>query len=135
MGIALGFDRPTQERYWSATGQCGCACLSPEAMKSFSKIVGYTSYLIPPLPQEVYYIHFLSIVPQVRGRGLGGRLLGNAFKRAKQEGYKACQLDVSSDSQAVEFYLRMGMEILSESRVLPLEECGVHSHYRMVKVF
>ncbi len=133
MGIELGFDRPMQKRYRSGTGQRGDACLSPETLKGFSENAGYISYLIPPIPKEVYYIQFLSIAPQVRDRDLGGRLLGNAFKRAKREGYKACQLDVSSDSQAVEFYLRMGMEVLSESRVVPLEERGVHSHYRMVR--
>ena len=48
-------------------------------------------------------------------------------------GYRVCQLDVVSDSPAVRFYGRMGMEILSESRVLPLEKHGIASHYRMVK--
>ena len=118
MGVELGFDRLTQERYRSQSGRRGGT--------------GYISYLIPPIPYEVYYIQFLSVAPHVRGRGLGTRLLDNAFKRAKEEGYKACQLDVSSDSRAVELYLRMNMEVLSESRVIPLEERGVHSHYRMV---
>jgi ribosomal protein S18 acetylase RimI-like enzyme len=133
MGIELGFDRATRERYQSGTGRRGRACLSPETLKGFRANGRYVPYLIPPTPKEVYYVQFLSIAPQVRGRGLGSRLLGNAFARAKQQGYKACQLDVSSDNQAVAFYLRMGMEILSESRVIRLEERGVHSHYRMVK--
>lgn len=75
MGIELGFDRPTQKRYRSGTGQRGGACLSPETLKGFSENAGYISYLIPPIPKEVYYIQFLSIAPQVRGRGLGGGCL------------------------------------------------------------
>jgi hypothetical protein len=38
-----------------------------------------------------------------------------------------------SDNPAVRFYGRMGMEILSESRVLLLQQYGIASHYRMVK--
>ena len=133
LGIELGFDQPTQRRYQSLTGRRGSTRLSPQILRRFRENAGYMVYLIPPVPKEVYYVHFLSIAPQARGQGLGGLLLERAFRRAKGEGYRACQLDVYSDNPAVAFYRRMGMEILSESRVVPLEKHGVHNHYRMIK--
>ncbi len=133
LGIEFGLDRSTQKREGPGTGKRGDACFSAETLKEFEGMTRYLHYLIPAVPEEVYYLQFLSVAPQVRGHGLGGRLLRNAFECAKREGYKACHLDVSSDSPAVEFYRHMGMEILSESRVTPFEKRGVKSHYRMVK--
>ncbi|MCJ7774218.1 MAG: GNAT family N-acetyltransferase [Desulfobacterales bacterium] len=120
MGIELGRDYSTSMKIQADS----------QIMDRFK----YLLYLIPPIPKGVYYITFLSTVPDARNIGLGGKLLLNAFERAHKAGYKSCQLDVFSDNRAVVFYQHHGMQILSESRVLPLEKFGVHSHYRMEKV-
>jgi GNAT superfamily N-acetyltransferase len=133
MGIELGFGRRHIRALHENTGRAGVECLSPNVLEHYREYEGYLRYLSPSLPDDVYYLEFLSIAPQARGRGLGRRLLDDAFSRAREEGYTACHLDVSSDNLAVAFYLRMGMDILSESRVVPFEKCRVHSHYRMVK--
>jgi ribosomal protein S18 acetylase RimI-like enzyme len=133
MGIELGFDRATMREYEGGTGPRGYACLSLKGLETYQRYDAYLRYLSPSIPDDVYYIEFLSIAPRARGRGLGRRLLEQAFTRAKQAGHRACELDVSSDNLAVAFYRRMGMELLSESRVVPLEKRGVHSHYRMIK--
>lgn len=136
VGIEQGFDRQTEDEYRPESGKRGGPLLSPETAHGVvANVTTYGSYLVPPIPEGVYYVQFLSVAPQARGRGLGRLLLGNAFERAKQQGYSACHLDVSSKNQAVDFYLQMGMEILSECRVVPLDEHGVHSHFRMVKTF
>lgn len=134
MGIEQGFDRQTEDEYRSESGKRGGPLLSPETAHGVvANIATYGSYLVPPIPEGVYYVQFLAVAPQARGHGLGRRLLDNAFERAEQQGYSACHLDVASENRAVGFYLQMGMEILSECRVVPLEEHGVHSHFRMVK--
>jgi len=56
------------------------------------------------------------------------QLLGAAFDRARRNGHRVCHLDVASDNPAVGFYELMGMEILSESRVLPLQKHGIASN-------
>ncbi|MCP3963749.1 MAG: GNAT family N-acetyltransferase [bacterium] len=122
------------QRLLPATGLRGGPCLSHEVLEGMGERMTNLAHLTPPIPEGVYYVQFLSVAPGLRGRGLGERLLRIAFERAREQGYEACQLDVVSDNRAVGFYQRMGMEILTEGRVLALEQCGVHSHYRMVKV-
>jgi ribosomal protein S18 acetylase RimI-like enzyme len=102
-------------------------------MVHLRKAMSYVPFLVPPFPADAYYILHLASAPFVRGRGVGARLLKAAFERARRDGLRICQLDVASDNPAVRFYERMGMEILSESRVVPLQEHGIASHYRMVK--
>ncbi len=133
LGIEQGLDRLQHDKYQAGIGQHGGGCLRPDTLEAMGRRADYLAYLFTPIPKGIYYVQFLSVATQVRGRGLGERLLSNAFRHAELAGYKACQLDVAGDSRAVEFYLHMGMEILAESRVVPLEEHGVSSHYRMVK--
>ena len=134
VGIELGYDRMTQEAAGRGTAQHVAEVLTPDELSHFMKVVRYTPYLMPPTPEDTYYILHLAAAPAVRGMGVGALLLENACERAKGNGYSFCQLDVASDNPAVRFYLRMGMQILSESRVVPLQEqYGVQSHYRMVK--
>jgi ribosomal protein S18 acetylase RimI-like enzyme len=90
--------------------------------------------LIPPIPEDAYYVQHLAVVPELRGRGLGARLLARAFEKAAAGGYRSCHLDVVAGGPAARFYRRMGMEVLSETRVPRLEsDYGVPPHARMVK--
>lgn len=133
LGIELGYDRKTQEELMSKTGVNGAASLTGEGLGRLLEVVGYLPYLMPPIGEESYYVWFLSIHPSARGQGLGSRLLNNAFEEARMQDKRLCELDVASDSRAVAFYERMGMKVLSEARVLPMERHGVAPHYRMVK--
>jgi len=102
-------------------------------MAHLREAVTYVRFLVPTVPNHAYYVMHLAAGRDARGCGVGAQLLGAAFDRARRNGYRACQLDVASDNPAVGFYERMGMEILSESRVLALQKHGVASHYRMIK--
>ena len=134
VGIELGYGSGTQEEARQGTGRHVAEILTPDEVQSFLEAVRYTSYLLPPTPQDAYYILHLAAVPEARGKGVGARLLENAFACARRKGFRVCQLDVASDNPAVSFYQRMGMYILSESRVVPLQErYGIGSHYRMVR--
>ena len=134
VGIELGYGCGTQEEARHGTGRHVAEILNPDEVKSFLEAVSYTSYLLPPTPADAYYILHLAAAPEVRGKGVGARLLENAFAGARRKGFRMCQLDVASDNPAVRFYQRMGMYILSESRVVPLQErYGISSHYRMVR--
>jgi len=61
----------TDKKYGPVTGKKGVVHLSKETLKGFVKIAGYLLYLTLPIPEDVYYILFLSIASHVRGRGLG----------------------------------------------------------------
>jgi len=133
VGLEAGYDRDTQDRVIPGTVRLAREILTPGAFRRYAEIGGHVRYLLPPIPKDAYYVLFLATDPDSRGQGIGARLLVHAFERALQRGCRACHLDVASDTPAVGFYRRLGMEILSESRVLPLEEQGVASHFRMVR--
>ena len=133
LGIELGYDLKTRAGLETSTSETGARGINPEVLPRLRKALSYIPYLIPPIPEDAYYIAHLSLIPEARGRGLGTRLLMNAFDSAREQGYRQCQLDVASDSRSVKLYRRLGMEIISETRVIQLENEGVASHYRMVK--
>ncbi len=133
LGIELGYDRKTLQEQAHHTGKNGIDCLSPEGKKQLAQRNRYLRYLFPSIPYDAYFILFLATHHTARGLGCGRKLLVNAFDRARRQGYRTCVLDVASENKAVGFYLEMGMEILSESRVVPLEENGIPSHYHMIK--
>jgi len=58
-------------------------------------------------------------------------LMEAAFELGRSEGCRSCHLDVDSSTPAVQFYERLGMRILVETRVPVIP--GVHAHYRMVR--
>ncbi len=132
-GLEVGYDRDRQDRMIPNMVKRTPEILTPGEFRHYLEIVGYIRYLTPPIPNHAYYVLFLATDPSDQGKGIGKRLLTCAFDRARERGYDACHLDVAGDNPAVGFYRRLGMEILSESRVLPLEERGVKSHFRMVK--
>lgn len=134
VGIELGYTGGTDEKHLPITMQHAAEILIPEAYDHFEASVGYFPYLLPLTPGSAYYVQFLSVIPEARGQGIGEKILNNAFERAKAQGHLSCHLDVASDNPAVRFYKRMGMEVLSESRVPYLDEQhNIPMHYRMVK--
>lgn len=133
MGIEIGFDHKTKTELDALTGHTGARAIKPEVIPRLIETANYLPYLMPPIQDEGYYIAHLATTQYMRGRGLGELLLKNAFARAAKRGYRICELDVASNSQAVNFYHRMGMAIVSESRVIEFEKNGIPSHYRMAK--
>jgi ribosomal protein S18 acetylase RimI-like enzyme len=133
LGIELGYDAKTQADVFRDTGRHAVQILTPQQMAQLRNAMSYVQYLVPPLPRDAYYVLHLAAAPVARGCGVGARLLAAAFDKARSNGFRVCHLDVASDNPAVRFYERMGMEILSESRVVPLQQHSIASHYRMMK--
>ena len=133
LGIEAGYDAKTQADVFRDTGRHAAQILTPRQMAQLRKAMSYVQFLVPLLPHDAYYVLHLAAAPDARGCGVGARLLAAAFDRARSHGFRVCHLDVASDNRAVRFYERMGMEILSESRVVPLQQHGIASHYRMTK--
>jgi len=135
MGIEIGYNLKTKTELDPDTGHTGAQALNPEDLPILIEAVSYLPYLMPPIQGDAYYIAHLAVIQNMRGQGIGERLLMNAFERAEKQDYRLCELDVASNNRAVHLYLRMGMEIVSESRVVELESNGIPSHYRMAKRF
>lgn len=88
-------------------------------------------YLAPYIPPEAYYVHFLSVRPDARDQGLGGRLLENVCQRARGLDCDSIHLDVYTTNSAVALYRAHGFRVAVESR-FPDKE-GLPAHFRMVK--
>jgi len=134
LGIELGLDARAQRAQWAHTLPATKQFLSPQAFAHLLDAFRWMPFLIPPIPEDAYYVQHLAVVPELRGRGVGARLLLHAFEKAMKAGYRSCHLDVVADGPAVRFYRRMGMEVLCETRVPRLEaEYDVPPHLRMRK--
>ena len=135
VGIEIGFARSELQKNTRPTFAYAEQTMKPAAAHHFSKAFrNYVPYLFPFVPGDAYYIQSLATVAEIRGQGIGELLLNNAFTSAAEKGLKSCQLDVLSDSVAVNFYRQMGMEVIAITRVPYLEKnYGISMHYRMRK--
>jgi GNAT superfamily N-acetyltransferase len=105
--------------------------VSADLMSKVQSVRRTASLLFPTIPDDVWYVQNLVVVPEAQGTGLGTFLMETVFARARTAGYRTCHLDVDSSRPAVQFYQRLGMSVLVETRVPSIP--GVHTHYRMVK--
>jgi ribosomal protein S18 acetylase RimI-like enzyme len=136
VGIEAGYDRDRQHREGRAFFRHAEELLTPSEYDRFKKAIGYMPFLNPPIPRDAYYLQTLAVSMRRQREGIGELLIASAFDRAAAHEYRSCHLDVYADNPAVDFYLRMGMEIFSETRVPCLEEHHhIARHYRMVKIF
>lgn len=71
----------------------------------------------------------ISILPEFRGCGIGTKLMNKLFELLKNSGYKQTSLSVQKDNPAVQFYQRLGYEMINEKR----DHVG-HEDYLMVRV-
>lgn len=133
-GIALGFPQALYEQEFG-TGMMAMAEMgSPELLAHLPTVAGHIPWLFPEVPDDAWYLLFLSAHPEGRGRGIGEKLLLDCFERARKAGCASLHLDVASINPAVRFYERMGLERLAETAVPKIAAShGVPSHIRMVK--
>ena len=57
----------------------------------------------------------ISILPEYRNQGVGAMLMGKLFEVLSQHEYKQTSLAVQKENPAVNFYLRLGYEIIREN--------------------
>ncbi|MAF13643.1 MAG: hypothetical protein CMI53_01990 [Parcubacteria group bacterium] len=93
------------------------------------------SKFLKRLKPNSYYIANLSVHPSAQGRGIGGKLLENAFTKAKSRSYQHCYLDVSiHNKNAIKLYNKYGFKIFKEVRNINLEtKYKLHGQLRMIK--
>ncbi len=56
----------------------------------------------------------ISILPEYRNQGIGTRLMERLFELLSRKGYEQTSLAVQKENPAVNFYLRLGYEIIGE---------------------
>lgn len=91
------------------------------------------SYLNPYVPDGAYYVLALAVAPELRGTGVGARLLRHAAAKGLGAGCRTLHLDVLSDNPAVGFYRAHGLVTMAETIAPePCRRHGVPMEMRMV---
>ncbi|ABS63652.1 GCN5-related N-acetyltransferase [Parvibaculum lavamentivorans DS-1] len=133
-GIALGFPQSLYEQEFGTAMIAMAEKAGPDLIAHLPSVAGHIPWLFPDVPDDAWYLLFLSAHPQARGRGIGEKLLVDCYERARKAGCASLHLDVASVNPALRFYERMGLERLVESAVPKIAAShGVPSHIRMVK--
>ena len=136
LGIEVGFQGPGFRERQKALNPLLVKMIEsgevrPEELAGLIERAYLCSYLNVSIPQNVYYIHALSVKEQYRGKQIGAGLLANAMDKAKSAGFRGLHLDVLSDNPAVNFYQSMGLKRLVETVApIPLQH-GVPMELRM----
>lgn len=128
LGIEIGFAGPEFERrkktlrpLWPPIIEDGV--VTADDLAEIGRRSYLASYLNVVVPASAYYVHALSVRPELHGQGIGAALMKDAIERATDEGYRVVHLDVLSDNPAVKFYEAFGFEVLAQT-VTPIP----HSH-------
>ena len=136
LGIEVGFQGPGFKQRKKALNPLWVQMIEsgevrPEELAELGERTYLCSYLNPSIPQNVYYIHALSVKEQYRGKKIGARLLDDAMDKAKAAGFRGLPLDFLSDNPAVSFYESMGLKCLVKTVApIPLQH-GVPMELRM----
>lgn len=131
VGIALGFDHATAEAAIEPFVEQAAVHLTEAQFAHLASWFEVGRFTLPVVPDDAWYLQHLAAIPQVRGRGIGERLLRDTMDRARDEGFSSLHLDLYADNPALRLYQRAGLEIIVETRVPPLEDKGIPVHYRM----
>ena len=80
----------------------------------FSVVGNVLSRFLGPRGKEDYYLQSIAVSGQMRGKGLGQRLMKHSGEIAINKGSKTLSLDVSSKNEnAINSYKKFGMEVIS----------------------
>ena len=133
-GLALGFMTEEQGAAAGPFFEQAQAALDPEGLAALVRWVREGRYVMPPVPAHGFYLQNLAVLPSLRGRGLGQRLLEDVFRRAKRAGAQAVHLDLYAGNPAQALYERAGFKVLAETRVPALVPEGIDLHLHMAAV-
>jgi len=83
-------------------------------IRMFSVLGNVLSRFLGPLGEEDYYLQSIAVSSQMRGKGLGQRLMKYSSEIALEKGSKTLSLDVSSkNGNAINSYKKFGMDVVS----------------------
>lgn len=130
-GIEIGYGAAEQERASGAMIEHAMSHMSPAQFAHMATWFEHGRYVLPPVPDDAWYLQHLAVTAQARGRGVGERLLSNALKRCGEAGFSRMLLDIYAENPARRLYERMGFAVIVETLVNPLVEHGIALHLRM----
>lgn len=132
LGLQIGYDLAGLMNALEPHGKICAEVMTPAQRQHHDSWWGtYGMFNILDIPEETYYLQNLAVDPDLRGRGIGAILLEDALETARSAGYARLHLDVYDGNPSVRLYQRMGLEVIVETVVKPLEADGFPKHLRM----
>lgn len=130
-GIEIGYGMAEQEQASGAMIEHAMAHMTAAQFAHMATWFEHGRYVLPPVPEDAWYLQHLAVVAEARGKGVGERLLLNALDRSREAGYARVLLDLYAENPARRLYQRMGFDVIVETLVRPLVEHGIPLHLRM----
>ncbi len=130
-GIEIGYGAAKQEQAAAAMMEHAMAHMTPAQFAHMATWFEHGHYVLPPVPDDAWYLQHLAVIAQARGKGVGERLLVNVLERSREAGFARVLLDLYAENPARRLYERMGFEVIVETLVRPLLERGIPLHLRM----
>lgn len=117
VGVSLGYDKrqlASQELY----GTINMFRAAPWSLwpHLVTRVGPALSGYVPPPSGDAFYINNIAVDTRHRGTGLGRKLLDHVIERARGNGYRCVELDVTErNTGALRFYERYGFRRVSQS--------------------
>lgn len=131
LGLSVAYTGREEPALTRAVNPVSRGALNQGSLSGLLERAAWIGYLTPTIPDNDWYLHFLSVAPGQRGLGLGGKLLSHFLERASAAGARAAHLDVYVDNPAIGLYEAYGFQRIIET-AFP-NKPGLPRHYRMAK--
>ena len=134
VGVELGYDRQqlASQEFAGALNMLRAMPLTrwPHLIVRVNQAL--SGYVMPPAA-DAYYINNIAVDGSKRGMGLGRRFLDYIADRARRNGYRCVELDVTDINEGgIRFYERYGFRKVAESGTAEkAEKCGLPKLLRM----
>lgn len=121
VGMLLGYSAVDKAREDPKTGLGLFRVLGISMVRGLPKLLRVQKAIGGMGPDE-WYVSNVGVLPDMRGRGVGGALLLDADQRARSNGARAIVLDVETDNpMAAKLYGELGYRIVRTTAPLLLE--------------
>lgn len=134
LGLLIGHTAKEYGANFEAAVELQTGKLPQDDKQHMYEALYWMDRLFPTPQDDTFYILELSTAVAAQGLGVASALLGAATERATAQGCRSISLDVAADNAAVDFYRRLGFEVVIETKVPWLAKtAGIGLHYHMVK--
>jgi len=134
IGVLVSYPVPEFERHWAISRDRESAELPGDFAAALDVRFAWLGRCFAHPWPEHYFVLDIAVDPHHRGRGIGRMLMEKAEAEARAAGCAAVALDTKAENDAMQFYRRLGFEVVVETRVPYLErQHGLSLTYHQVK--
>lgn len=117
VGVGAGFDGSTGLDFMGAAIRQIMACYGPVSGAGVIARGLSAETVIPPPAKGVLCVAHLGVAPELRGRGVGNKIIAHLLEAAAARGFHRAALDVSAENpRAQALYERLGFAVTRERK-------------------